>query len=305
MKIEITYNPINVSNTFTNGDIVSGQVSVEVAKDCQISSFYIRFKGKADVFWSETHGQTTHTYHAKDKYFSVRQYFIRDSNNSNVVRPRIHVYPFTFQFPLQNIPSTFTGADGTIVYLLEAVLSRSMRMDSKKSTMINFVGRGDLNPVPGLMEPQHETMDKKMKLFTSGTVAMDVNLEKSGFFQGEGLKVKAFIKNDSSREIKPKYCIYQKHSFFAQGKRRVHTKDLIKEVGKPIPAKASENVTHVIAIPQDVEPSILNCSIIKAEHRLRVSITVLQKPHVNSMLFSAWSYNLWCFSKGVSYVHNT
>uniref|UniRef100_A0A3B3XML0 Arrestin C-terminal-like domain-containing protein n=1 Tax=Poecilia mexicana TaxID=48701 RepID=A0A3B3XML0_9TELE len=289
-KVEITYNSINASNTFTNGDIVSGQVSVEAAKDCQISSFYIKFKGKADVFWTETYGQNTYSYHAKDKYFSVRQYFIRDPNSkddqksliahqsgetySNVVPPGIHVYPFSFQLPLQNIPSTFKGADGKIVYLLEAVLSRSMKMDSKESTMINFVEKGDLNPVPGLMEPQHETMDKKMKLFTSGTVAMDVNLEKSGFFQGEGLKVKAFIKNDSSREIKPKYCIYRKHSFFARGRRRVHTKDLIKEVGRPIPPKASENVTQVIAIPQDVEPSILNCSIIKAEHRLRVYLDV-------------------------------
>lgn len=33
--------------------------------------------------------------------------------------------------------------------------------------------------------PQHESKDKKMKFFTSGTVAMDVNLEKTGFFQGE------------------------------------------------------------------------------------------------------------------------
>uniref|UniRef100_A0A3B3UR34 Arrestin-like N-terminal domain-containing protein n=1 Tax=Poecilia latipinna TaxID=48699 RepID=A0A3B3UR34_9TELE len=86
-KIEITYNSINASNTFTNGDIVSGQVSVEAAKDCQISSFYIKFKGKADVFWTETYGQNTYSYHAKDKYFSVRQYFIRDPNsNHNVNR---------------------------------------------------------------------------------------------------------------------------------------------------------------------------------------------------------------------------
>ncbi|KAM4745997.1 arrestin domain-containing protein 3-like [Anableps anableps] len=289
-KIGITYNSINANNTFTNGDTIFGQVSVDVLKDCQIDSFYIKFKGKAEVMWTERHGQTTLVYHSKNKYFSVRQYFIRDKNSkddqqtlianqtgetySSVVPPGIHVYPFTFQFPVQNIPSSFKGADGKIVYLLEAVLSRSMRMDSTESTTINFVGKGDLNLIPGLMEPQHESMDKKMKLFTSGTIAMDVNLEKSGFFQGEGLKVMAFIKNDSSREIKPKYCIYRKHSFFARGKRRVHTKDLIKEVGTPIPPSASEKVTQVIVIPQDVEPSLLNCSIIKAEHRLRVCLDV-------------------------------
>lgn len=34
-------------------------------------------------------------------------------------------------------------------------------------------------------KPQHESKDKKMKVFNSGTVAMDVNLEKTGFFQGK------------------------------------------------------------------------------------------------------------------------
>lgn len=38
-----------------------------------------------------------------------------------------------------------------------------------------------------IQAPQHESKDKKIKGFTSGTIAMDVNLEKSGFFQGERL----------------------------------------------------------------------------------------------------------------------
>ncbi len=90
-------------------------------------------------------------------------------------------------------------------------------------------------------------------------------------FAGERLKVLTCIQNNSSREVKPKYCVYRKHSFFAKGKRRVDTKDLLKEVGEPIPPSANEMVTRVITIPHDLEPSILNCSIIKVEHRLRVS----------------------------------
>lgn len=87
---------------------------------------------------------------------------------------------------------------------------------------------------------------------------------------GEGLKVMAHIANNSSREIKPKYTLYRKHSFFANDTRNVSTKDLIKEVGDPIPPCTSQNVARVINIPQDAEPSIFNCSIIKAEYRLRV-----------------------------------
>ncbi|XP_041793005.1 arrestin domain-containing protein 3-like [Chelmon rostratus] len=287
-SLKVTYNPINENNTFTSGDCVSGLVTLEVAKDCQIESFVVKCKGKAEVLWTERHGNTTVVYHSKDKYFSIKHYFIRGKNvkdddnqtllngdtYSSVVAPGCHVYPFTFQIPFQDMPSSFTGSVGKIVYSLEARLGRSMRIDSKDSTKLNFVTKADLTSDPGLMTPQHESKDKKMKLFTSGTVAMDVNLEKTGFFQGEGLKVLACIQNNSSREIKPKYCVYRKHSFFARGKRRVCTKDLLKEVGEPIPPNADEKVTRVITIPHDMEPSILSCSNIKVEYRLRVYLDV-------------------------------
>uniref|UniRef100_A0A8D3AAM6 Arrestin C-terminal-like domain-containing protein n=1 Tax=Scophthalmus maximus TaxID=52904 RepID=A0A8D3AAM6_SCOMX len=269
----ITYDPVNEKNTFVSGDLVAGRVALEVAKECQIDSLLIKFKGKAEVLWTERHGQTTVVYHSKDKYFSHKHYFIRgkDVKGTSVVSPGCHVYPFSFQVPDQDMPSSFKGSVGKIVYLLEAKLSRSMRIAKKDSTKINFVTKADFIGDPGLMTPQHDSKDKKMKFFTSGTVAMDVDIEKTGFLQGEGLKVLAHIQNNSSREIKPKYCVYQKHSFFANGKRRVNTKDLIKEVGDPIPPSASEKVTRVITIPHDFEPSIPNCSIIKAEYRLRVS----------------------------------
>uniref|UniRef100_A0A3Q3M4M8 Arrestin C-terminal-like domain-containing protein n=1 Tax=Mastacembelus armatus TaxID=205130 RepID=A0A3Q3M4M8_9TELE len=272
-SLKISYNPINETNTFTNGDWISGQVTLELAKDCQIENLLVKFKGKADVLWTERYGKTTVVYHAKEKYFSLKAV----KHNSSVVAPGIHVYPFTFQMPFQNAPSSFAGSVGKIVYTLETKLSRSMRISKKDSTKINFVSKADLNHDPGLMAPQHEHKDKKMKMFSSGAVAMDVNLEKAGFFQGEGLKVMAFIQNKSSREIRPKYCVYRKHSFFANGKRKLSTKDLLKEVGEPIQPSASENVTRVLTIPHDVEPSILNCSIIKAEYRLRVSSSVTRR----------------------------
>lgn len=77
-SLKVTYNPINETNTFTNGDTVSGQVTLEVTKDCQISSLSVKFKGKAKVMWSERHGNTTVVYHSKEKYFTIKHYFIHD-----------------------------------------------------------------------------------------------------------------------------------------------------------------------------------------------------------------------------------
>lgn len=51
----------------------------------------------------------------------------------------------------RNMPSSFIGSVGKIVYSLEAKLSRSMRIDKKDSTKINFVSKADLNSDPALM----------------------------------------------------------------------------------------------------------------------------------------------------------
>lgn len=80
-SLKVTYNPINEKNTFTSGDCVSGQVTLEVDKDCEIDSLSIKFKGKASVMWSEKHGKVTTVYHSKDKYFSNKHYFVRGQNS--------------------------------------------------------------------------------------------------------------------------------------------------------------------------------------------------------------------------------
>uniref|UniRef100_A0A3B3USH3 Arrestin C-terminal-like domain-containing protein n=2 Tax=Poecilia TaxID=8080 RepID=A0A3B3USH3_9TELE len=88
---------------------------------------------------------------------------------------------------------------------------------------------------------------------------------------GEELSVSLRIQNNSPHDIKPKYSIYKKTSYFARKKRKCQTKVIVNEVGTPIPPSASENVTKVLTIPKDVKPSIHNCKIIKVEYRLKVS----------------------------------
>ncbi len=91
---------------------------------------------------------------------------------------------------------------------------------------------------------------------------------------GEGLKVLVEVLNNSSRSIKPKYVLYEKHSFYARGKRKLHTHDLLKEEGEPIEPNSKKTVTKVLSIPPSLTISILNCRILKVEYRLRVSFSI-------------------------------
>ncbi|XP_054867065.1 arrestin domain-containing protein 3-like isoform X2 [Amphiprion ocellaris] len=257
----VGFNPINESNTFTSGDMITGQTTLELSQECKIDSLCIKLKGKAEVQWTESYGKTVVTYHKKEKYFSVKHFIIQEGQGNNTIGQGFHVYPFSFQIPTQELPSSFHGKFGKILYTLEANLSRSMRIDSKAKAEFTLIHKG--NPDPMLMISQQGNTDKKMKLFNSGTVGMDVNIERMGFHQGEGIKVVASIQNRSSREIRPKYCLYRKYSYFAKGKRKVDTKDILKEQGEAIPPSAGLTVTKIITVPPTTPASILNCSIIK------------------------------------------
>uniref|UniRef100_A0A671SAE6 Arrestin C-terminal-like domain-containing protein n=1 Tax=Sinocyclocheilus anshuiensis TaxID=1608454 RepID=A0A671SAE6_9TELE len=269
-NISVTYNPINQSNTFTSGDFISGQVILDVANNTQMQSLSVKIKGKAE-----------------EKYYSVERFFVReDKNNGNemlkdpsgqpyssVVATERHVYPFTFQLPQQHFPPTFKCSVGKVVYTLETKLSRSMRVSSKDKAEFHYVPRPDESN-PELMAPQYGTKDKQMKLFNPGSVSMNINTEKMGYHLGEGLKILAEVQNNSSRAIKPKYCLYEKYSFFAKGKRKLHTHDLLKEEGEPIEPNSKKTVTKVLSIPPSLTISILNCRVLKVEYRLRVYLDV-------------------------------
>ncbi|XP_061907775.1 arrestin domain-containing protein 3-like [Entelurus aequoreus] len=268
----VEYNPINKDDVFTSGDYIAGRITFQVTKDCKIESLWIKMKGKAKVKWTEHYGKAIVVHHDQEKYFSIKTFIIQDGQGNNVVTRGRHMYPFTFQIPRQNLPSSFKGSWGKIKYTLEGTLSRSMRMDSKAKSRFTVAHKGSCDPA--LMVPQRSIVDKKMHLFSSGSVSLEVTIDKSCFFPGEGIKVAAYIHNSSSGEVRPKYCLYKKCSYFAKGKRRVETKNILKEVGECIPPSTGHSVVRMVTIPPTTCASILNCNVIKAEYRLKVYLDV-------------------------------
>lgn len=77
-QLTITYDAVNESNTFTNGDVINGRVVFEVSKEVTIESFYIKCKGDAKVSWSERRNDRTYHYTSHERYFKLKQYFIQD-----------------------------------------------------------------------------------------------------------------------------------------------------------------------------------------------------------------------------------
>ncbi|XP_029366437.1 arrestin domain-containing protein 3-like [Echeneis naucrates] len=275
-NLSIEYDAVNSQNTFTNGDTINGRIIVETSKETRIQSLIFVAKGKAHVCWHEHYGQYQHyVYWSDEKYYEVKHHILREAreDGNDVLSKGRHVFPFSFKIPDRKLPSSFKSSIGKIVHKLRAELRQSMKLTKKAKVHFTFVSKADMD-TPGLMEPQHGSKDKAFKVFATGNVSMDAHTRRMGYKQGEDFKVTVEVNNKLSRPVKPKFILYEKRSYFAMGRRKVVTKNILKEKLVAIAPSSNKTVTKVISIPRELPSSILNCSIIKLEYRLKIYLDI-------------------------------
>ncbi|KAG1956988.1 arrestin domain-containing protein [Pimephales promelas] len=190
-----------------------------------------------------------------------------------VIKPGSHVFPFRFQLPQQNMPPSFNGQHGSVKYVLMVKLKRSWKPTSSTCTEITFLPRNDRTN-DHLLQPQSGTEDKKMKLFGSGKMAMTVTADKTGYMQGETIRVSVDIDNSSSRDVKLKYSLQQKQTFFAGSRTNNALKYIVKETKDRIPSREKTKSAVDINLPCDLTVTIENCRIIKVQYYLKVYLDV-------------------------------
>lgn len=93
----IDYDAINAANIFSNGDFVTGRITVEVSSHTKIQSLTFTGKGKATVRWTEHYGQyRTVTYYASEKYYKIEHNILaegrRDGNVPRCITVSYHVW---------------------------------------------------------------------------------------------------------------------------------------------------------------------------------------------------------------------
>ncbi|XP_055367860.1 arrestin domain-containing protein 3-like [Betta splendens] len=271
----IEYDAVNSENTFTNGDTINGRIIVEVSKQTKIQSLVFIAQAKARVCWREDHGNQQHIYWAEEEYYNIQEHIVRESrqDGTEVIDRGRHIFPFVFQIPDRNIPSSFNSPTGKIVHKVKAELKHSLKLMKSAKAYFLFTSKTDMN-ISGLMEPQQDSKDKTIKVFGSGTISMHVRTQRMGFSQGEALQVTVDILNHSSRSVKPRITLYEKQSFIAQRTRTVRPNVIQKEKLASVASSSRETVTRLISIPADLPPSILNSSIIKLEYRLKVHLNI-------------------------------
>ncbi|XP_069555956.1 arrestin domain-containing protein 3-like [Brachyistius frenatus] len=272
-SFSINYDLLNESGTFSEGDTITGKVTLLLAKENTIESLFIKAKGDADVRWTRKSGDNTHTYSAHRRYFKLKQFLIPENSKDTVVARGIHVYQFSFKIPSGSMPSSFQGHHGKIVYRLEAKLSRSWRMDTTAKKEINFASKSFPN-IQSLMSQQVGSTNKEMGFFSKGHVHMDVSVDKRAYAPGETMMIVAKVRNSSSSEMNPKFSLTMDTVYHANSSTKHESSVIHKMLDTPVKPKTQKEVKCAMKIPRELALTIQNCEIISLEYHIKVYLDI-------------------------------
>ncbi|XP_042277975.1 arrestin domain-containing protein 3-like [Thunnus maccoyii] len=261
----LTYDALNKENTFSDGDTVTGTVSFTLNKETKVKGLVVKIKGDASVHWREGTGDNRRNVRSHKRYLKVKEYLIAEDAKDNVLPEGDHRFKFSLKIPQGDMPPSFNGIHGKIVYVLKAKLSRSWHLPSSEQKELNFVSRSF--PQSQLMCPQAGSVSKK-------DVQMSATINRKACSPGETLSIGAKINNSSSKKVKLKCSLEQRTVYRAMGSRRVTHYSLCKVVGDTVAPNSEENVSCQLKIPENIVHTVHNCEIISVKYEIKVYVDI-------------------------------
>ncbi|XP_069555957.1 arrestin domain-containing protein 3-like [Brachyistius frenatus] len=270
---KLIYETLNQEGTFSEGDTIIGTVSLKLTKDTKVKSFKVKVKGEAHVHWTEGTGDRKKSHSSHRIYLKVKESLVAEKDEGTVLPEGDHSFKFRLQIPQGDMPSSFKGYHGRIVYALQAKISRSWRMPSTEQKEIKFLSKS-LPHSDQMMYQQSGSVNKEMGKFTSGEVQMSATVSKKVCSPGDTLSIVAKICNSSSKEMRPKFSIDQRVVYHAHASKTYSYKNLAKVVGDTIAPNSQETASCQLMIPADVVYSLHNCELITVEYTLKVYLDI-------------------------------
>ncbi|GAA6222209.1 arrestin domain-containing protein 3-like [Lates japonicus] len=269
----VTYDAINEEGTFASGDPLSGTVTFTLTKDTKVKCLSVKAKGDARVHWTEGTGDNKRSYSAHRRYFKLKELLIAENEKGTILPKGTHRFKFRFQIPQGDMPSSFKGLHGKIVYMIEVKMSRSWRLPSIEQNEIKFVSRS-IPRLDQMVSTQFGSVNKEMGMFSKGEVQMSATANRKVCSPGDTLSIVANVKNMSSKTMRAKFSLQQKTVYRASGSTNSGDISLCKLLGDTIGPNSEVNVTCQLEIPADVIYSLQNCDIVSVDYYVKVYLDI-------------------------------
>ncbi|XP_072243094.1 arrestin domain-containing protein 3-like isoform X2 [Leuresthes tenuis] len=244
-NFNVNLNTLSRTNTFSNGDLITGHISFDLSKETEITSLTMKLKGNVNVHWSIAGGggrksrRRRKNYSAKVELFSFKSVILQE----NCVG-----------------------------------INRPWHLSKDFVTELNFVHHIDTNQ-PELWAPLSGSnrMTLSCLWWAPGPITMTVSTEKKAFIPGETAKIICEFSNASSRTATPKVKLQQKQTFYTANRvhRRMVSRVLANITGDRVHAHTSNVHTEImLTIPSSASFTVSNCSFIDVDYNIEVSLCV-------------------------------
>ncbi|XP_047197208.1 arrestin domain-containing protein 3-like [Hippoglossus stenolepis] len=255
------YEALNPESFFSQGDTITGTVTVTLTKDTKVKSLFLKAKGDARVRWTDVDGEDVVMHRATKRYFKVKEYLVSEAFKDTVLPRGVNHFKFNLTIPLVDMPSSFKGRHGKIVYTLEAKLSRSWQWPLRRQCEIRFFFK-------------YGSVNKDMGIFSKREVKMFATVDRRIYSPGDTVSVFVNIHNSSSKQMKPKFSLRQETMYSTRASTKTCDTILCKMVGNKISAKSQEMVSCQLKIPDDTIYTVVNSELVSVQYYLKVYLDI-------------------------------
>lgn len=301
----------NSTGRYFEGDMVDGQVVVDLKEDIVIENLQIIFRGTAVVQWPEEGGGSTvlnsrggrrrrrgSRLNADESMTDEEQYlnqmiclYTRENNPQNgiLVSAGKHSYPFAIQLP-EVLPSSFRGDYGYLTYTATAVLERpflSQIVVSKEFSVSSVVDLGSLNQ--DIMRPVH-TVDREslgLCCFETGNVMCDWRLERRGFIPGDEIVINGEIQNNSNLRITRSKASLVQHTRYQgpSGNVIYQRKQMTKLDKSEVPAGTIGFWRERMTVPPNLpQTGLKGCNLISLSYTLKLKVFLAMHSPIETVI---------------------
>lgn len=274
----------NPTGTYYCGQTVTGRVLLGLNSPKKIRGIEIKFKGEANVAWTETESsrrddgtteEHTINFRGNEQYFCIGYYLVGGSQDDFILPEGEHSYPFSTLLP-PALPSSFEGTHGHIRYTVKVKIDRPWKFDHETKTAFTVLCPVDLNTNETAMIPVKQELEKKFCCWCceSGPLTLVFTVPVSGYVSGQDIPVTIEIDNASNVTVRDVICKLKKLITFISkepyGSKREEAITVGEIVFDGVLPNGSNTATRFLKVPP-VPPSALdNCSIIDLSYYMKV-----------------------------------
>ncbi|XP_044257596.1 arrestin domain-containing protein 3-like [Tribolium madens] len=278
----------NYSGTYYAGSEIRGRIECYFDDETTVRGIKIEIKCKEHNEWTGTEeyrdptDNSTKTRHitltGDHDVFHIKQMLFGSESGSREVSRGHHVYPFSYHLPY-DIPSSYHGPHGSIIYKIKAVVDRPMRTDYEDKFIFNVVSPIDFNRMSkDLQETTSYSDDKTVCCWCcqGGVVTVELELPKIAFTPGETIPFKVNITNLSNTNVDNIKIKLRKTVTFRvtdpQSETKVDVDDILSFGEHGVGAHGEHTYNLTLAIPPGLEvPNFTKCNLFKVEYLLKVT----------------------------------